>query len=76
MTALPTISVLQGVNVAAITPRSKTGDIDFGAFFDLIDYLCAARVGGIALFTAWGEYPALAVDDRARLTHQIGRAHV
>ena len=69
MTALPTISVLQGVNVAAITPRSKTGDIDFGAFFDLIDYLCAARVGGIALFTAWGEYPALAVDDRARLTH-------
>ena len=69
MRALPTISVLQGVNAAAITPRGKTGDIDFGAFFELIDYLCAARVNGIALFTAWGEYPALAVDDRARLTH-------
>lgn len=69
MTALPTISGLQGVNVAAITPRGKTGDIDFGAVFELIDYLCAARVGGIALFTAWGEYPALAVCDRARLTY-------
>jgi 4-hydroxy-tetrahydrodipicolinate synthase len=69
VTALPTNSGLQGVNVAAITPRGKTGDINFGAVFELIDYLCAARVGGIALFTACGEYPALAVDERARLTH-------
>jgi 4-hydroxy-tetrahydrodipicolinate synthase len=67
--ALPTISGLQGVHAAAITPRGKTGDINFGAIFELIDYLCAARVGGIALFTAWGEYPALAVDERARLTY-------
>jgi 4-hydroxy-tetrahydrodipicolinate synthase len=67
--ALSTISGLQGVNVAAITPRGKAGDINFGATFELIDYLCAARVGGIALFTAWGEYPALAVDDRARLLY-------
>ena len=69
MTALPTISGLQGVCAAAITPRGKTGDINFGAVFEIIDYLCAARVGGIALFTAWGEYPALAVDERARLTY-------
>ena len=69
MKALPTISGLQGVNAAAITPRGKTGDINFGAVFEIIDYLCAARVGGIALFTAWGEYPALAVDERARLTY-------
>lgn len=69
MTALPTISGLQGVHAAAITPRGKNGDINFGAVFELIDYLCAARVGGIALFTAWGEYPALAVQDRARLTY-------
>lgn len=62
-------SGLQGVNVAAITPRSKDGDINFGATFDLLDYLGAARVGGIALFTAWGEYPALALDDRARLLY-------
>ena len=69
MKALPTIDGLQGVHAAAITPRGQSGDINFGAIFELIDYLCAARVGGIALFTAWGEYPALSIDDRARLTY-------
>jgi 4-hydroxy-tetrahydrodipicolinate synthase len=66
---LPTSSGLQGVHVAAITPRGKNGDINFGALFDLIDYLCAARVAGIALFTAFGEYPALAIEERARVTY-------
>jgi len=60
---------LLGVNVAAVTPRGKAGEVNFGATFELIDYLSAARVGGIALFTAWGEYPALAADDRSRLTY-------
>lgn len=69
MTALPTISMLNGVHAAAITPRSKTGDIDFAAVFELVDSLSVARVGGIALFTACGEYPALRVDERARLTY-------
>src|SRR5579872_1289748 len=63
----PAISGLQGVNVAAITPRGKAGDINFGATFEIIDYLCAARVSAIALFTAYGEYPALATEDRSRL---------
>ena len=67
--ALPTISGLQAVHAAAITPRGKTGDINFGAIFELVDYLSAARVGGIALFTACGEYPALGVDERARVTY-------
>jgi 4-hydroxy-tetrahydrodipicolinate synthase len=67
--ALPTISGLQGVHAAAITPRGNSGDINFGAVFELVDYLCAARVSGIALFTGWGEYRALAVDERARLTY-------
>ena len=69
MKALSTISALKGVNAAAITPLGKTGDINFGAVFELIDYLGSARVHGIALFTRWGEYPALAVDERARLTY-------
>jgi 4-hydroxy-tetrahydrodipicolinate synthase len=69
VSAIPTISGLHGVTVAAITPRNQTGDINFGAVFELIDYLCAARVGGIALFTPCGEYPALAVDERARLMY-------
>ena len=44
-----------GVIVAALTPRGKKGDLDFGAAFELIDHLCAARVRGIALFTAAGK---------------------
>jgi len=69
MKALPAISGLHAVHAAAITPRGKSGDIDFGAIFELIDYLSAARIGGIALFTACGEYPALAVEERARVTY-------
>jgi len=60
---------LQGVNVAAITPRGKQGDVDFGATFELIDHLCSAGVNGIALFTPWGEFPAVSVEERARLTY-------
>ncbi|MBZ5725906.1 MAG: dihydrodipicolinate synthase family protein [Acidobacteriia bacterium] len=60
---------VQGVNAAAVTPRGKQGDVDFGATFELIDYLGAARVQGIALFTAAGEFPALAPDERSRLLY-------
>ena len=58
-----------GVNVAAITPRGNHGDIDFGAVFELIDFLCAARVRGIVFFGPSGEYPALSVDERTRLLY-------
>jgi 4-hydroxy-tetrahydrodipicolinate synthase len=56
-----------GVIVAAVTPRGKKGDVDFGAAFELIDFLCAARVRGIALFTATGEYPAFSLEERTRV---------
>jgi 4-hydroxy-tetrahydrodipicolinate synthase len=69
VTAFSTNSGWQGVNVAAITPRGNDGNLNFGATFELLDYLGAARVGSIALFTACGEYPALALDDRARLMY-------
>lgn len=69
MTAFLTNSGLQGVNVAAITPRGRSGDLDFGATFELLDYLGSAHVTGIALFTAWGEYPALSLADRERLLY-------
>lgn len=69
MKALLTDGGLDGVYAAAITPLGRTGDINFGAVFEMIDYLGAARVDAIALFTAWGEYPALAVDERARVTY-------
>jgi 4-hydroxy-tetrahydrodipicolinate synthase len=58
-----------GVIVAALTPRGKKGDLDFGAAFELIDRLCTARVSGIALFTAAGEYPAFSLEERSRLLY-------
>lgn len=58
-----------GVIVAALTPRGKKGDVDFGAAFEMIDHLCAARVRGIALFTATGEYPAYSLQERTRLVY-------
>ncbi len=58
-----------GIIVAAITPRDRKGDLDFGAAFELVDQLCAARVRGIALFTAAGEYPAFSMDERTRLVY-------
>lgn len=57
----------RGVIVAAVTPRGKRGELDFGAAFDLMDRLCAARVDGIAMFTAAGEYPAFTTEERQRL---------
>jgi 4-hydroxy-tetrahydrodipicolinate synthase len=60
---------VSGVVAAAITPRGNQGDVDFGATFELIDYLCAAGVRGIALFSATGEYPALTFDERSRLIY-------
>jgi dihydrodipicolinate synthase/N-acetylneuraminate lyase len=56
-----------GPIVAAITPRNRHEEIDFGASFELIDFLCRAGVGGIALFTAVGEYASLVAGDRSRL---------
>ena len=51
----------RGVYAAAITPRGKQGEVDFGAAFELIDFLCQAGVRGIVLFGAAGEYPAFRV---------------
>lgn len=59
----------RGVNVAALTPRGKQGDLDFGASFELIDFLCKAGVEGIVLFGAQGEFPALTVEERSRLVY-------
>ncbi|HKE22385.1 MAG TPA: dihydrodipicolinate synthase family protein [Bryobacteraceae bacterium] len=58
------------VSIAAITPRGSQGEIDAGAVFELIDYLCSAlkgSSGSIVLFDAAGEYPALNPADRSRV---------
>jgi dihydrodipicolinate synthase/N-acetylneuraminate lyase len=55
-----------GVIAAAVTPRNRHEEIDFGAGFELIDFLWRGGVNGIALFTAIGEYASLAPAERAR----------
>lgn len=54
---------------AAVTPRNQQEEIDFGAAFELVDFLSRARVDAIALFTATGEYPSLAAGERSRLLY-------
>ncbi len=58
-----------GIYAAALTPRSRKGDLDFGAAFELLDHLARGRLDGIAMFTAAGEYAAFAPDERARLLY-------
>jgi len=58
-----------GVVAAALTPRGKRGELNYGACFDLIDFLCKAGVRGIALMTAAGEYTAFTVEERMRVIH-------
>jgi 4-hydroxy-tetrahydrodipicolinate synthase len=59
----------RGVIAAALTPRGQHGDVDFGASFELLDFLCAAGVSGIAMFAATGEYPSFTTDERTRLLY-------
>jgi 4-hydroxy-tetrahydrodipicolinate synthase len=61
------VTGLHGVHAAAITPRGKNGELDFGAAFELIDHLCRGGVNGILLFGPHGEYPAFSPEERARL---------
>ena len=61
------MSGIAGLIAAAVTPRNRHQEIDFGAAFELLDFLSRAGVPGIALFTAAGEYPSLAADERSRL---------
>ncbi|HLY16284.1 MAG TPA: dihydrodipicolinate synthase family protein [Bryobacteraceae bacterium] len=64
---MPTFS---GVIAAAVTPHGKRGDEpDIGATLELIDFLCAAGVRGIALLGSTGEFVNLNFDDRVRLVY-------
>ena len=65
-------TAIQGVYVAAVTPhREKSYEPDVGATLDLVDFLTAAGVHGIALLGSTGEFPHLDFDDRLRLV-QLG----
>ncbi len=67
--AYEAVPKLPGPIAAAITPRNTHGEIDFGAAFELIDFLCRGGVRGIALSTPAGEYASLAPEERSRLIY-------
>jgi 4-hydroxy-tetrahydrodipicolinate synthase len=56
------------ISVAAVTPRRDLGyEADLGATLELVDYLCAAGVDGIALLGSTGEFLHLTLEHRAHL---------
>jgi len=58
-----------GVIAAAVTPHKRGTEPDIGATLELIDFLCAAGVQGIALLGSTGEFVNLSCDDRVRLVY-------
>jgi 4-hydroxy-tetrahydrodipicolinate synthase len=63
-----------GINVAAVTPRRKDSrEVDVAAALELIDFLCAAGVKGIALLGSTGEFLNLTFDERVRLTYMAAK---
>jgi dihydrodipicolinate synthase/N-acetylneuraminate lyase len=59
---------ITGVYVAAVTPHRKgSAEADLGATLELVDFLAAAGVNGIALMGSTGEFLHLTSDDRIRL---------
>lgn len=60
---------VRGVYAAPITPRGKQGEVDYGAAFELLDFLAKGGVDGIALFTGAGEYAAIPLAERSRLVY-------
>ena len=59
---------LGAISVAAVTPRPNLGyEADMAATLELVDYLCAAGVHGIALLGSTGEFLHLNPEHRAHL---------
>jgi 4-hydroxy-tetrahydrodipicolinate synthase len=63
-----------GITVAAVTPRREDGrEVDVAAALELIDFLCAAGVQGIALLGSTGEFLNLTFDERVRLAYMAAK---
>jgi len=58
---------IAGIYVAAVTPQRKGGEADVAAMLELVDFLAAAGVNGIALLGSTGEFLHLTFEDRVRL---------
>jgi 4-hydroxy-tetrahydrodipicolinate synthase len=67
-------TAIGGVYVAAVTPhRDKSYEADGSATLEVVDFLAAARVDGIALLGSTGEFLHLAFDDRIRLVQMVAK---
>lgn len=61
---------MEGIFVAANTPRrTQTQGVDLGATLELIDFLCASGVDGIALLGTTGEFVHFSLEDREHMVH-------
>src|SRR5690242_4715256 len=59
---------LGAINAAAVTPhREFAYQADLAATLELVDFLCTARVHGIALLGSTGEFPHLNLENRSHL---------
>ncbi|MEO8127554.1 MAG: dihydrodipicolinate synthase family protein [Bryobacteraceae bacterium] len=57
-----------GLYVAAVTPRRRgVQEIDLGATWDLIDFLCSHKVDGIVFMGTTGEFLHFSIEERIRL---------
>lgn len=71
------MSAIRGVNVAAVTAWREGPELDLGATFELIDYLSASGVKGIALMGSTGEFLHFEIAERIRLvTLAVKRSRV
>ena len=67
-------TAIRGVYVAAVTPhRGRSYEADAGPALELVDFLVAAGVDGIALLGSTGEFLHLAFEDRIRLVHLVAK---
>jgi dihydrodipicolinate synthase/N-acetylneuraminate lyase len=60
--------VAEGVYACALTPRRRgLEEIDLSALWELLDFLCSKKVGGIVLMGRAGEAIHFTVDERVRM---------
>jgi dihydrodipicolinate synthase/N-acetylneuraminate lyase len=60
--------LLEGVYASAVTPRRLgVQDINLGAMWELIDFLCDRRVNGIVLLGSTGEFVHFSPSERMRM---------
>jgi hypothetical protein len=60
------VALLQGVYAEVVTPR-RGGEIDLGATLEIIDFLNKAKVDGVVLFGAAGEFAHFGLEERRKI---------